>query len=123
MNATFGPSVVKPGNVGLISQSGALGVALMGKTVTEGIGLSAVVSIGNKADISECEALEYLGHDDITEVIFLYLEGAKDGRRLIDIAKKVSKKKPIIAIKSGSPEKWALAAASHTGTLAGQGKV
>ncbi|MCK5038269.1 MAG: acetate--CoA ligase family protein [Thermoplasmata archaeon] len=123
MNATFGPSVVKPGNVGLISQSGALGVALMGKTVTEGIGLSAVVSIGNKADISECEALEYLGHDDITEVIFLYLEGAKDGRRLMDIAKKVSKKKPIIAIKSGSSEKGALAAASHTGSLAGSDKI
>ncbi len=123
MNATFGPSVVKPGNVGLISQSGALGVALMGKTVTEGIGLSAVVSLGNKADISECEALEYLGADDITDVIFLYLEGSKDGRRLMDIAKKVSKKKPIIAIKSGSSERGALAAASHTGSLAGSDKV
>ncbi len=123
MNATFGPSVVKPGNVGLISQSGALGVALMGKTVTEGIGLSAVVSLGNKADISECEALEYLGNDDITEVIFLYLEGSKDGRRLMDIAKKVSMKKPIIAIKSGSSARGALAAASHTGSLAGSDKI
>ncbi len=123
MNATFGPSVVKPGNVGLISQSGALGVALMGKTVTEGIGLSAVVSLGNKADISECEALEYLGNDDITDVIFLYLEGSKDGRRFMDIAKKVSMKKPIIAIKSGSSARGALAAASHTGSLAGSDKI
>ena len=99
MNATFGPSRVGTGNVGLISQSGALGVALMGKSVTESMGLSAVVSVGNEADISESEALEYLGDDPATEVIFMYMEGCKNGREFLDIAGRVSGKKPI----TGSP--------------------
>ena len=123
MNATFGPSKVRKGNVGLISQSGALGVALMGKSVSESIGLSAVVSIGNEADISEREALEWLGKDPDTEVIFIYMEGCKDGRKFLDIAKKVAKVKPIIIVKSGSSSRGALAAASHTGSLAGSDRV
>ena len=123
MNATFGPPKVRKGNVGLISQSGALGVALMGKSVSESIGLSAVVSIGNEADITEREALEYLGKDPNTEVIFIYMEGCKDGRKFLDIAKKVSMVKPIIIVKSGSSSRGALAAASHTGSLAGSDRV
>lgn len=123
MNATFGPSNVEPGNVGLISQSGALGVALMGKSVTENIGLSAVVSIGNEADITEREALDYLGDDEVTKVIFLYMEGCRDGKEFIEVARRVSKKKPVIAIKSGSSLRGALAAASHTGSLAGSDKI
>ena len=123
MNATFGPPEVRKGNVGLISQSGALGVALMGKSVTESIGLSAVVSVGNGADISEGEALDYLGDDAATEVIFMYMEGCKNGREFLDIAGRVARKKPIIMIKSGSSSKGALAAASHTGSLAGSDKV
>lgn len=123
MNATFGPKEVKPGNVGLISQSGALGVALMGKTQTEGIGLSAVISLGNKADISECEALEWLGKDPDTKAIFMYLEGTSEGRKLMEVAKEVSRTTPIITIKSGSSERGALAAASHTGSLAGSDRV
>jgi acetyltransferase len=114
---------VRPGNVGLISQSGALGVALMGKSVTENIGLSAVISIGNEADITEIEALAYLGNDEYTKVIFIYLEGCKDGRRFMELASEVSRKKPIIIIKSGSSDRGALAAASHTGSLAGSDKV
>jgi len=123
MNATFGPPNVKPGNVGLISQSGALGVALMGKSVTENIGLSAVISIGNEADITEREALAYLGNDERTHVIFIYMEGCKDGRHFMELAAEVSKRKPIIIIKSGSSARGALAAASHTGSLAGSDKV
>ena len=123
MNATFGPSQVRKGNVGLISQSGALGVALMGKSVTESIGLSAVVSIGNEADITEREALEYLGKDPETEVIFIYMEGCKDGRKFLNVAKEVSRNKPIIIVKSGSSSRGALAAASHTGSLAGSDRV
>ncbi len=123
LNATFGLRNVVPGNVGLISQSGALGIALMGMTQNQGIGLSAVISIGNKADISECEALEYLGADDRTKAIFLYIEGTKDGRRLMEVASEVSKIKPIVAIKSGSSVRGALAAASHTGSLAGSDKI
>lgn len=123
MNATFGPPNVKPGNVGLISQSGALGIALMGKSVTENIGLSAVISMGNEADISEREALAYLGNDECTEAIFIYMEGCKNGREFMELASEVSKTKPIIIIKSGSSERGALAAASHTGSLAGSDKV
>ncbi len=123
MNATFGPPNVRPGNVGLISQSGALGVALMGKSVTENIGLSAVISIGNEADITEREALAYLGNDSATKVIFIYMEGCKDGRNFMELATEVSKEKPIIIIKSGSSDRGALAAASHTGSLAGSDRV
>ncbi|MBU4070615.1 MAG: CoA-binding protein, partial [Candidatus Thermoplasmatota archaeon] len=123
MNATFGPPQVRKGNVGLISQSGALGVALMGKSVTESIGLSAVVSVGNEADITESEALNYLGDDPATEVIFMYMEGCKNGREFLDIASRVSRVKPVIMIKSGSSAKGALAAASHTGSLAGSDRV
>jgi len=123
MNATFGPLEIRVGNVGLISQSGALGVALMGKSVTDSIGLSAVVSVGNEADISEAEALEYLGNDDATKVILMYMEGCRDGRRFLEAAKSVSGKKPIIIIKSGSSARGALAAASHTGSLAGSDRV
>ncbi|MDD4307476.1 MAG: acetate--CoA ligase family protein [Thermoplasmata archaeon] len=123
MNATFGPPQIRKGNVGLISQSGALGVALMGKSVTDSIGLSAVVSVGNEADISEGEALEYLGNDEGTEVIFMYMEGCREGRLFLDVASRVSRKKPIIIIKSGSSSRGALAAASHTGSLAGSDRV
>jgi len=123
MNATFGPPEVRKGNVGLISQSGALGIALMGKSVSESIGLSAVVSIGNEADISEREALEYLGKDPDTEVIFIYMEGCKDGRRFLEVAREISLKKPIVIVKSGSSSRGALAAASHTGSLAGSDRV
>jgi acetyl coenzyme A synthetase (ADP forming)-like protein len=123
MNATFGPASVKPGNIALISQSGALGVALMGRSVSDNIGLSAVVSVGNEADITEREALAYLGNDENTSVIFLYMEGCRDGREFMHVANQVSKKKPIIAIKSGSSSRGALAAASHTGALAGSDRV
>ncbi|MDO9537640.1 MAG: acetate--CoA ligase family protein [Thermoplasmata archaeon] len=123
MNATFGPPQVRRGNVGLISQSGALGVALMGKSVSDNIGLSAVVSLGNEADISEGEALEYLGQDPATEVIFMYMEGCKEGRHFMEVANRVSMTKPIVIIKSGSSSRGALAAASHTGSLAGSDKI
>jgi acetyl coenzyme A synthetase (ADP forming)-like protein len=123
MNATFGPSDVRPGNVALISQSGALGVALMGRSTSENIGLSAVVSIGNEADITEREALAYLGEDEATKVIFLYMEGCRDGREFMEVASRVSLEKPIIAVKAGSSSKGALAAASHTGALAGSDMV
>jgi len=91
----------------------------MGWTILEGIGLSAVVSLGNKADIDDADLLEYFNADPNTRVILIYMEGIKDGRRFMDIAKKVSKNKPIIVIKAGRSEKGAKAVASHTGSLAG----
>jgi len=119
INATFGPSNIIPGNVAFISQSGALGIALMGMTILENIGISAIVSIGNKADLEDPDFLEFFEDDPNTSVILLYIEGIKDGKRFVEVSSRVSLKKPIVAIKSGRTEAGARAAASHTGALAG----
>ncbi len=123
LNATFGPAEIIPGNIGLISQSGALGIALMGKTVTEGLGLSAIISVGNKSDLSEVELLDHLTTDDATKSILIYMEGTKDGHRLAETVTKIEERKPIVIIKSGRSAVGAKAAASHTGSLAGSDRV
>ncbi|MFA6451681.1 MAG: CoA-binding protein, partial [bacterium] len=119
MNATFGPKDVSSGNVAIVTQSGALGIAMMGKTKTENIGLSAIVSVGNKSDIDEADLLEYLVPRDQVAVIMMYIEGVKNGERLVAILRDAAKKKPVIVIKSGRSKRGAVAAASHTGSLAG----
>ncbi|RLE57312.1 MAG: acetyl CoA synthetase [Thermoprotei archaeon] len=121
LNATFGPKEVIPGNIAFVSQSGALGIALMGWTIAKGVALSAVVSMGNKADIDDADVLEYFETDPNTKVILIYMEGIRPGlgRRFVEVARRVSKKKPIIVIKAGRTERGAAAAASHTGALAG----
>jgi acetyl coenzyme A synthetase (ADP forming)-like protein len=119
LNCTFGPAEVAKGNIAIITQSGALGIALIGKTIEERIGLSGIVSLGNKSDLSEVELIQHFDSDPHTKVIFLYLEGTKRGRDLMAVARKVVRRKPIVAIKSGSSQKGARAAASHTGSLAG----
>ena len=123
LNATFGPKDLRAGKTAIITQSGALGIALMGKTQTEGIGLSAIVSVGNKADITESELLEYFSTDKKTKVIFMYIEGLKNGRRFIQSLKKITRKKMVIILKSGRSKKGVIAAASHTGSLACKDKV
>ena len=123
VNATFGPKEVTPGNVAIITQSGALGVAMFGKTKIENIGLSAVVSVGNKSDIDEADLLEYLAADHETSVILMYIEGIKNGERLVGVLKRITRKKPVIVIKSGRSKRGALAAASHTGSLAGADEI
>ncbi len=123
LNATFGPKDVRKGNVAIVTQSGALGIAMIGKTATENIGLSAIVSVGNKADIEEAELLEYLIDDDETKIILLYIEGVHSGERMAAIMKKATAKKPVIVIKSGRSKRGALAAASHTGALAGADEI
>ena len=120
LNATFGPSYIKKGNIAIITQSGALGIAMIGKTAAENIGISTIVSVGNKSDIHEGDLLEYLIDDENTKVILMYIEGVKDGISLIEAIKKASVKKPVIVIKSGRSKRGALAAASHTGSLAGE---
>lgn len=119
LNATFGPREIRPGTITMITQSGALGVALMGKTVVEKLGLSGVVSIGNKADITEVDLLEYVSTDDRTKAILIYLEGTKEGRALLRTLDSIITKKPVVMIKAGRSAKGARAAASHTGSLAG----
>lgn len=123
LNATFGPAGITPGQVAIVTQSGALGLAMIGKTTVENIGLSAIVSIGNKADLDEADILEYLVPQTRTQIIMMYIEGVKKGERLVNILKDATRKKPIVVIKSGRSERGAIAAASHTGSLAGSDKV
>ena len=123
LNATFGPINVKPGHVGVITQSGAIGIGMMGKTVTENIGLSAIVSVGNKSDIDESDLLEYLVAQERTNIILMYVEGVTNGERLVNILKEAARKKPIVVIKSGRSRRGAMAAASHTSSLAGEDRV
>ncbi len=123
LNATFGPITVRPGGVAVITQSGAIGIGMMGKTVTQNIGLSAIVSVGNKSDVDESDLLEYLVAQEATKIILMYIEGVSDGERLVNILKKAVLKKPVVVIKSGRSKRGAMAAASHTSSLAGEDRV
>jgi acetyl-CoA synthetase (ADP-forming) len=122
MNATFIMDA-KKGSIAFVSQSGALGAGIVYKTVKEGIGFSKFVSIGNMADVDFSELIEYLADTEEDRAIALYIEGLKDGRKFIEVAKKATKKKPVIALKAGRSESGARAASSHTGSLAGSWKI
>lgn len=119
LNASFGPREIPKGNVAIVTQSGALGVAMIGKAAAEKMGLSAIISVGNKSDIDEADLLEYLVPHPETRVILMYIEGVKNGDRLVKTLQRASKEKPIIVIKAGRSKRGAIAAASHTGSLAG----
>lgn len=119
LNATFGPKSLPPGNVAFSSQSGALGLALLERATERGLGLSAFISIGNKADVSSNDLLEYWEDDPDTAVVMLYLESFGNPRRFGRIARRVAGKKPILAMKSGTTRSGARAASSHTAALAG----
>lgn len=123
LNTTFSAGNIRPGNVAILTQSGALGIAMIGKTAVENMGLSAIVSLGNKSDIDESDLLEYLLDHEQTRVILLYIEGVKKGESFIEALKKTTKKKPVIVIKSGRSTRGAMAAASHTGSLAGSDEI
>ncbi|MBU8932885.1 MAG: acetate--CoA ligase family protein [candidate division Zixibacteria bacterium] len=119
LNATFGKIFPHEGHVGFITQSGAMGEAIMNTARLLGIGFSVVASIGNKADISSNDILEYMKNDPRTEIILLYLENFGNPRNFTEIAREVSRIKPIVAVKSGRTSLGAKAASSHTGALAG----
>lgn len=123
LNATFGPRDIREGNVAIITQSGALGIAMIGKTAVQNIGLSSIISVGNKSDINEADLLEYLITQDETKIILMYIEGIQEGETLVKMLRKATKVKPVIVIKSGRSKRGAVAAASHTGSLAGSDKV
>jgi len=122
MNATFIMDARK-GDIAFVSQSGALGAGIVYKTVKEGIGFSKFISIGNMADVDFSEFMEYLADDEESKAIALYIEGIKDGRKFMEVAKRVTKKKPVIVLKAGKSESGARAASSHTGSLAGSYKI
>ncbi len=119
LNATFAPELPKRGNIGFLSQSGALGVAIISATQHYNLGLSTFVSVGNKTDVHDNDMLEYWGEDPDTDIILLYLESLGDPNRFTSIARRITKNKPIIALKSGRTLAGAKAASSHTGAIAG----
>ena len=121
MNASFAPFLPYTGKAALISQSGALLIAIDASSYIRGIGFDKLISIGNMSDVDFADLVDWLDKDPNTTCITLYIEGFKDGRRFIDAARRSNK--PIIALKSGISAHGAAAAASHTGSLAGAAKV
>jgi acetyl coenzyme A synthetase (ADP forming)-like protein len=119
LNATFGPKSLPAGNVGFSSQSGALGLAVLERAAERGLGLSAFVSVGNKADVSSNDLLEYWEDDPNTDVVLLYLESFGNPRKFGRVARRVARTKPIVAMKAGRTAAGARAASSHTAALAG----
>ena len=123
LNAQFAPIAALPGRVAVLSQSGALGVALIHEANALGLGLSSFVSLGNQADLSGDDFLSYWQDDPATDVILLYLESIADPRRFARVARRVARKKPIVAVKSGRSGAGARATSSHTGALLGASDV
>ncbi|HEU6443780.1 MAG TPA: GNAT family N-acetyltransferase [Gaiellaceae bacterium] len=119
LNATFAASFAQAGNIAFSSQSGALGVAYLEAAEARGLGLSSFVSIGNKADVSSNDLLEWWEDDPSTSVVLLYLESFGNPRRFGQIARRVARRKPIVALKSGTTSPGQRAASSHTAALAG----
>jgi acetate---CoA ligase (ADP-forming) len=118
LNATFAAQPLPAGRVGFASQSGALGLAVVEQARGRGLGLSSFVSLGNKADVSSNDLLEYWEDDDATSVVALYLESFGNPLRFARIARRVARKKPVLALKGGATAAGARAAASHTAALA-----
>ena len=110
----------KPGDIGIITQSGAIGGAVSFWAYERNIGFSKFASIGNRIDIDEIELMHYYAEDDKTRVIAIYVESINEGRRFVDEAREISKIKPIIIIKSGKSKAGKRAASSHTGSMAGE---
>ena len=123
MNATFAAHGPAPGRVGLLSQSGALGIALLERTRQLGLGISSFASVGNKADVSGNDFLQYWEQDPRTDVVLLYLESFGNPAKFSRVARRVSRHKPIVALKSGRSAAGSRAAASHTAALASADRV
>jgi len=119
INATFAPNMALKGTIGLASQSGALCTSILDWSRQAGIGFSKFISVGNKADLTESDMLEIMSADPETRVIVIYIESVVNGPRFIDVARRVTRKKPVVVLKSGVSEAGARAASSHTGALAG----
>jgi acyl-CoA synthetase (NDP forming) len=121
--ATFCTPYDVKGKVALSSQSGGVGMSIIGFSRTTRMGVSAIVGLGNKSDLDEDDLLTYFEQDDNTQVIAMHCEDLKDGRAFAEVASRVSKKKPIVMLKAGRTALGARAAASHTGALAGNDKI
>jgi len=123
LNATFLDKVPKPGNVAFISQSGALGAAILDYAINENIGFSNFVSIGSMVDVDFGDLIDYFGTDPKTKSILMYIEGITDARKFMSAARHFARTKPIIVVKSGKFTESAKAAASHTGSMSGEDSI
>ncbi len=119
LNTTFIRGIPTAGGIGFISQSGAVCGGVVDHVAHQGIGFSHFLSLGNEADVSETDMIEYLADDKDTTVIAAYIEGVKDGQRFVHIARDVARTKPIVVLKAGRSAEGAKAVSSHTGSLAG----
>lgn len=117
------PLVTASGPLAVISQSGTVAATLAGWAADEGLGISATVSLGNQVDVCEADLIDFFGVDEESRVIALYLEGVKDGRRFLNVVKRVLPRKPIVVLKSGRTAGGQRAAASHTRSLSGRDEV
>jgi len=111
------------GNVAFLSQSGGNSIELVQLGAVRGIRFSKVISFGNASDLNECDFMEYLAHDPQTEIIVIYIEGTKDGKRLVSALKEAARTKPIIVLKGGLGDAGSKAVVSHTGALAGDNAI
>ncbi|WP_409492933.1 acetate--CoA ligase family protein [Amycolatopsis sp. cmx-11-12] len=123
LSATFCTPYNVKGGVALSSQSGGIGMAILGFSRSAKMGVSAIVGVGNKADIDEDDLLTFFEQDENTDLIAMHLEDLKDGRSFAETAKRVSARKPVVVLKAGRTSQGAKAASSHTGALAGDDKV
>jgi len=121
--ATFCTAYDFKGHAALSSQSGGIGMAIIGFSRSAKMGVSAIVGLGNKSDIDEDDLLTFFEQDDNTHIIAQHCEDLKDGRAFAEVAKRVSKKKPVVMLKAGRTSQGARAASSHTGALAGNDKI
>ena len=119
INTTFDPVSPKPGKIAFISQSGAIITTIVDWSLPEEIGLSAVISVGNQADLSFEDFVQFVGNDPNTKAIILYVEQIRYGRRFMQIVSGITAKKPVVVIKAGASAIGQKAASSHTGSLAG----
>jgi acetyltransferase len=119
LNASFAAGTPPPGAISFFSQSGALCTAILDRAIGENVGFSKFISLGNKADISESDIMEYLSNDPETRVLLGYVESIDDGIRFLRVSREVTARKPVIIVKAGSTAAGARAASSHTGSLAG----
>ncbi len=119
LNATFAAGMPPGGPIAFMSQSGALGTAVLDMALAGRIGFSRFVSLGNKADVNEVDLLEAWEDDPGSRVILAYIEGLPDGQKFMEVARRVTRKKPVVAVKSGVTRSGARAVSSHTGSLAG----
>ena len=118
LNASFIAQKPLLGHISILSQSGAIGTSFLDWATDEGVGVAKFVSLGNEAGFSEVAMLEYLGNDPETNAILMYLEHVSDGKKFLELAREITKRKPIVVLRAGRSTRGMAAVMSHTGSLA-----